>query len=301
MVITALTNEHLAELLELCQVSMPSEHWTLAALAQRGINGPPGATQWSLALWQTGKLIGALIGGVRTAKQPATAHINLLAIHPKQQRRGYATQLLHAFEDHARHAQLTRLRVGGGAPGYLWPGLDPQRYTTAYCFWLRHGFVRSGETCNLHVDLSSNTWTCDVAEESLRSAGWFIRRLEPRDRAQFARWLQATWGAGWTWEGLASYMNTPISTFVALQNETIKGFASYGVSGFDPTFGPTGVTTEARGHGLGTILLYRCLADIRKLGYQQAEIGWVGPVAFYHHAANATIGRIYWFLEKNLL
>jgi len=53
--------------------------------------------------------------------------------------------------------------------------------------------------------------------------------------------------------------------------------------------GPMGVLPQAHGTGLGTILLKRCLRDLRSDGYLTEEIFSVGPIPFYARTVNARI------------
>ena len=55
-----------------------------------------------------------------------------------------------------------------------------------------------------------------------------------------------------------------------------------------------------RAKGLGTILFRRCMADMRRLGYEKALIGWVAPLYFYAKVANARVCRTMWLMTKKL-
>jgi mycothiol synthase len=51
-------------------------------------------------------------------------------------------------------------------------------------------------------------------------------------------------------------------------------------------------------HGIGAVLLKRCLADMKSAGLLTARIGWVGPVRFYARSLGARIERVYWLYRK---
>ena len=75
--------------------------------------------------------------------------------------------------------------------------------------------------------------------------------------------------------------------FLAVKDKEIIGFACYDCTakGF---FGPTGVTEEFRGRGVGTALLYACMAAMKEEGYAYAVIGWVSDAqAFYEKTVQA--------------
>ena len=98
----------------------------------------------------------------------------------------------------------------------------------------------------------------------------------------------------------ASHQNDPISAFVATHTGQIRAFACYNVSAFENAFGPIGADVEARGLGLGRVLLRRCMAELYALGHPYAEICWVRSFDFYAHTAGANISRVCWFLEKKI-
>jgi GNAT superfamily N-acetyltransferase len=82
------------------------------------------------------------------------------------------------------------------------------------------------------------------------------------------------------WDGL--------SCFIAADAHALLGFGVYDATmrGF---FGPTGVTENARGRGVGKALLLACLHDMAAQGYGYAVIGGVGPAEFYAQAVGATV------------
>jgi GNAT superfamily N-acetyltransferase len=90
----------------------------------------------------------------------------------------------------------------------------------------------------------------------------------------------------------------PPAVHLALRDDRIVAFSAHSAQnrewGF---FGPMGTTPAARGHGLGAVLLMRCLEDLRKAGYGRAVIPWVGPIAFYAANVPCRVERVYWRLR----
>ena len=75
---------------------------------------------------------------------------------------------------------------------------------------------------------------------------------------------------------------------MATIDRELAGFAAYECTrrGF---FGPTGVTPEARGKGIGKALLLASLYALRELGYVYGIIGAAGPVEFYQKTVGAIV------------
>ncbi|MBK9940994.1 MAG: GNAT family N-acetyltransferase [Kouleothrix sp.] len=292
---------------ELCGRTLVLDTFTPEVLRRRLLHEPHYNPHYQLCMWDGTHLVAAMFGGTRRLDDGHTllhrerpiGTVQLFATDPNYQRQGHATQLLAMLEQRMRGDGLSWLRCGNFAPSYFWPGVD-LRYTPGLCMLLRAGFHRKGDAVNMQVDLHARNWDTAAEEAHLRSQGFSIRRLQPGDRPAFAAWLQSTWGSIWQWEALSTYENQPISAFVALKDDQICAFAAYDTSSFRNAFGPTGTAEAQRWHGLGRVLLYRCLRDLAEQGYAHAEISWVGPISFYARTADAQINRAFYWLEKEL-
>jgi predicted N-acetyltransferase YhbS len=121
----------------------------------------------------------------------------------------------------------------------------------------------------------------------LKAAGVVIRPAFSFECELVSAWIRKEFSAGWAAESARGFTKTPISTWIAVQDGKMLGFASYDCTslGF---FGPTGVQTPDRGRGIGKALLWACLKSMRDLGYGYAAIGGVGPAEFYAKAVGAT-------------
>ena len=121
------------------------------------------------------------------------------------------------------------------------------------------------------------------------AASIVVRRLDAWDRAPLRRFVLEHFTENWASEADFAFTNGhPITGFVAVREGGIVGFAAYECSrrGF---FGPTGVREDLRGAGAGALLLLRCLASMREMGYSYAIIGGVGPAEFYAKVCRATV------------
>jgi mycothiol synthase len=286
------------EVLALCEHALPLDPWTLPGLHLHVRGEPDHDRAMQLTLWDDQQLVGILLGGLRGIDKERHGVLRLFAIHASYRRRGYATTLLGAFEERMHQRGIDRLRIGG-APDYFWPGLDV-RYTPAFCLLERHGWHRTADAVNMRVDLRSRDWTTTQHEARLEEDGFVVRRLTLADREHFAKWLGTTWNASWRYEGLLSYTNEPISTFVATRNEQIVAFATYGITPYIYGFGPTGTDPSLQGRGIGRVLFYRCMQDLHSLGNEWSEVQWTGPISFYARIADAQMHRVFWLMTKDL-
>lgn len=299
MHIRELQEADLDALLELCRTSLPTDRFSMHLLRHHTFAVPDQDPAHMLSAWDGARLAGVMLGGIAPTQNDPIGVIRLFAVAPPYRRSGLGTRLLTLLCERLQDTGITKIRVGGNPWYYFWPGLDI-RYTPAFCLLYANGFRRQGDAVNMQVDLTGRAWNTSPEEQRLANEGFTLRRLQPADRAAFDAWLTQHWSPIWRYEALASYERDPISTFIALRGGAICAFASYGVSNFVNGFGPTGTQPEFRGRGLGRVLLLRCLNDIKTLGYDQAEINWVGPITFYARACDAQINRVFWYMEKDL-
>jgi mycothiol synthase len=293
-----LQDDDFEALLALCEATLPLDPWTLPSLRQHVRGEPDHDPTLQLALWDGERLIGAMLGGVRGVGDGRYGFLRLFAVDAAYRRRGHASMLLGALEDRMRGRGIPRVSTAG-THDYFWPGVDV-RYTPAFCLLERHGWKRESDAVNMRVDLHARSWDTDTEEARLTEQGFTIRRLQAEDREAFGAWLGATWNPSWQHEGLMSYLNDPVSTFVATQEGQIVAFATYGVTPYLYGFGPTGTEPSLQGRGIGRVLFYRCMRDLHERGYPFSEVQWTGPISFYARIADAQIHRVFWQMKKEL-
>lgn len=120
------------------------------------------------------------------------------------------------------------------------------------------------------------------------SRGLLIRRANPWELSATRAFIEKHFTVGWADEAAVGFSHQPVTTFLAIRDGVIVGFASYECTrrGF---FGPTGVAESERGQGAGRALLIACLHGLADLGYAYGIIGGAGPVDFYAKACGATV------------
>lgn len=124
--------------------------------------------------------------------------------------------------------------------------------------------------------------------EQQMAKGITIRRALPPEKRAVVEWVTSKFGNGWASECDVAFSNHPVSCFIAVENDSIIGFACYDATCKD-FFGPTGVDESCRGKGTGKALLMACMDALRAEGYGYAIIGGAGPVDFYSKAVGATV------------
>lgn len=118
--------------------------------------------------------------------------------------------------------------------------------------------------------------------------GILIRRPNRWEKAVLIDWVSRRFSRGWALEGEAAFATNPPSCFIAVQNDSLIGFACHDCTRRN-FFGPTGVAENERGKGVGLALLLSCLYAMREAGYAYAIIGGVGPAEYYARTVGAML------------
>jgi len=125
-----------------------------------------------------------------------------------------------------------------------------------------------------------------VAE--LDRSGVEIRRALAAERPQVTAFARAHGSEGWAAECDAAFARMPVACFVAVERDTLIGFACYEATCRD-FFGPELVHPDRRGRGVGRALLLAALHAMRAEGYAYAIIGWASSIEFYERTVGAVV------------
>jgi predicted N-acetyltransferase YhbS len=287
-----------------------------------------GAGRLGLVAEDGGDVVGVCSGslGHLAVDGPRRGHVDLLAVSRAAQGRGTGRRLLSGMESALGEMGAAVVLLSGNPPVYAWPGVDA-RYTVMTCLAERAGYEKYGDAVDMAVSLRGTDLDTGPARERLAAEGIEVRRAKAAEAGPIVDWLRdGPWGAsGWPDE-VASALARPEpgrqpagwrssgrqpagwqpagqqhgrGCHIACRGSRYVGFACHG-AGRRGWFGPMGTDAAERQHGIGTVLLRRCLADMRAAGLDTARIGWVGPVRFYARVLGARVERVYWLYRKVL-
>ena len=127
---------------------------------------------------------------------------------------------------------------------------------------------------------------CKELEELSKTIAF--RRPLAAEKSIVNKWVNKQFGDGWESEVDVSFSRKPITTFIAIENDQILGFATYDAAYLN-FLGPMGVKKNSRKKGLGKALLFLALNSMKEMGYAYAIIGGVGPAKFYEKTFDAKI------------
>lgn len=319
--VTYLTPEHFPQLKEFWEASFPLNPMNDELLRER-IFGPPDATpENSLAYFEEcGRLIALSLLVPPESKVPLKPEIPVagdhdssceervggfrwFGVHPDYRGKNIASQLIAESISRLQEMGTTVADFLSTPPYYIQPGVDT-RLTGLISFLMRHGFEHYRTNFNMTVDLEDRELPDPKKIFDSDEFGYRVRRATEDDREAFDAYARKIWTAGWAIEGELGLKHDPVSLFIAERtrdDETeIVGFSVYETNQGLGCFGPTGVSIDHQGRGLGKKLLWATLLDMKELGRKQAVIGWIGPVDFYYQNAAAELGPVFWGMRKML-
>ena len=122
----------------------------------------------------------------------------------------------------------------------------------------------------------------------LAQAKIVIRRAQPFEITAVRSFIEKEFSVAWADEVSVGFASKPVSVYIATMDQAIAGFAGYECTR-KAFFGPTGVSENMRGRGIGKALLLASLWGLRELGYVYGIIGRAGPVEFYEQAVGAIV------------
>jgi GNAT superfamily N-acetyltransferase len=290
--IRAATEADLGALYTLARDALHLDTFSPSLLSEKLFSRPrANEMQWRAYLAERA---GQAVGFMQSVMRPAArrAWMGLFAVQSDARRQDVATALFQRVrQDWPPDAEP--VEVLAIPANYFAPGLDP-RYTAALAFLERAGFERFRDCVNLRAALDRR-WDTRAAVEQLARGGVEVRRATPADAAALDRFFAANFGEDWRFEAGLALANDPPALHLALEGGAIIAFSAHSTQnrewGF---FGPMGTTDAARGRGVGRVLLWECLNDLRDAGHTTCVIPWVGPIAFYADAVGAAVERIYW-------
>ncbi len=287
------TQADLPAMHDLASASLVYDTFSLDLLAEKLVYNPaPGQFNKWVLLAEQGRDV---VGFMQCVERPsqAKAWVGIFVVEPRRRRQGIGTTLLeHARRDfrQSNTQEVEALAIPGN---YFNPGLDP-RYTAALCFLEAHGFERFKDCVNLTADISKRF---DLSDEQKRlaSLGITVRRADHFDGPLLDAFFAEQFGPDWRMEAALAMQNDPPALHLALRDGHVIAFSGHSSQnrewGF---FGPMGTTPDARGTGIGRVLLWHCLNDMHDAGHRTSVIPWVGPIGFYSRYVPCRVDRVFW-------
>jgi len=215
-----------------------------------------------------------------------TLFIKIFAVREglaKEYFRDHMTRIIQEIENYAINRGFRRVRIGGYPIWYIYPGVEIN-YHALIKGLESLGYKKISECVNYEVDLAYFSYPDRIRglEESLIEQGLRFRRVSSEEIDLISKWVEENFGVMWTREiRLASLNNKPAIIIAEnIKTREILGFSAYSTLTKN-RFGPIGVAEKYRKLGIGSVLLYRSLQEMKNIGVRIAEIPWTNHLFFY--------------------
>lgn len=215
--------------------------------------------------------------------------------------RNVLSKLLREFEEIARGRGKRNVILYAYPPYYFMPGINIL-YEDYLELFESHGYVKKEETVNYEVDLAQFYYPRRVAriENRLVSEGIVFRRGREEEAEKVSRWIGKTFDSPfWRLESLYAFKNSPPTIWLAEQGGEFIGFSVYLRMGRNE-FGPIGVDPNRRRSGVGTVLLFKALHNLKQLGFRYAVIPWTSHLFFYSQVPGVEKVKHYYIMVKSI-
>ncbi|MDK6028501.1 GNAT family N-acetyltransferase [Ignisphaera sp. 4213-co] len=252
------------------------------------------------------------LAGVEIAKEPSEVvekyrdviWIKELVVDPdlsSDEWRGVLDKLLLEFELMSKGRGKKYVVLYAYAPYYFMPGINTL-YENYLEFFESRGYSKKEETVNYEVNLAQFVYLKRVRklESKLVSEGVKFRRGVENEAERVSHWVGKTFDSPfWRLESLYAFRNKPPSIWIAEQENELIGFSVYLRMGKNE-FGPIGVDPSKRRLGVGTVLLFKALNDLKEMGFRHAVIPWTSHLFFYAQVPGIERVKHYYIMTKML-
>lgn len=206
------------------------------------------------------------------------AWIVAMGVKPAARRKGVARAMLeHHIQRLVADGRKT-LAVATYPLGYVIPGVDVAAYADALAFFVATGFQERIRPLAMESDLTKFAVSekARETESRLSGEGIVVTLFDPRWTIRYVRFMRETMPSDWqriAWRDLTEIGQGkvgPERVFLARNAERVLGYCRHEGG----RFGPFGVSNEAQGKGIGTVLLGKTLAAMRAQGDKRAFLLW---------------------------
>lgn len=244
-------------------------------------------------------LVGFASGMIREQAGVMTGWIKLMATTDQKSMGPFLQQTFDKIESKLLEKGAKTIRFFDSFPNYFIPGIDP-RCTSLITLLQKKGYERRRDNVTMTASLTDLDLDTDKDELSLKkNHNIEIKRATGTDKLRVFDLVNKEFSL-WYREITLAFQKEKNPLHIALSNQKVIAFSNHSCNNAGTGwFGPMGTTKEARGKGIGEILLKRCLADLKKDGHREAIIPWVGPIGFYYIKSRAEVSRVYWNFSKN--
>jgi mycothiol synthase len=217
-------------------------------------------------------------------------YLRLIGVDRSARRRGAGSALL-AWTEEQSLQRYGRIVVAAEPGNYLTPGVFAED-SGAIAFFRGRGYREKATAVNLIAEMENDSF------ESHRAG---VRRAAADDCLRVIEFVRSRFGSIWAFETRPVFRRERPTVVVAERDDEIVGFSAWCANNAAlGTYGPSGVAPEARGRGIGSLLLEETLHQMYQDGFRSVLIQWAAALPFYEIVAGASVAHRFVVMEKVL-
>lgn len=219
--------------------------------------------------------------------------ITVFFVHPDWRRQSIASDMVERAEIFLAEEGVKEVHVSDYTPNYFIPGIDLDAYAEAHQFLRARGYEKLQSVYSMGRSLIDFSIPKEIKDRfhQLEKAGYRISVFEPHYTLRLLEFLRKNYPGDLFRVALDRLRENPEcdEILVALKEDKVVGFSHF----MDERFGPFGIDEAYSGRGLGPMLYYHTVEQMRKKGKHNLWLAWTTGRAkdFYHKVGLKVLRR----------
>ena len=232
--------------------------------------------------------------------EPGRGWITTFFVHPDFRRKGIATKMIERAEQFLAQQGVKEVHVSDYTPNYFIPGIDLDAYADAHEFLCARGYTKAESVYSMGRSIVDFT-TPDAMKErfaQLEKAGFSIKVFEPRYILLLLEFLRENYPGDLFRVALERLRENPQcdEILVAVKDRKVVGFSHF----LGERFGPFGIDESYTGRGLGPMLYFSTVEQMKKKGRRNLWLAWTtGRAKDFYHKVGLKVLRRHAIMRKS--
>ena len=231
--------------------------------------------------------------------EPGKGWITVFFVDPECRRRTIARQMLRRAETFLMARHVREVFVSDYTPNYFIPGIDLDAYASAADFLKSEGYNKTELVYGMGRSLVDFSIPDEMNERFARLQDFSIKLFQPGYTLKVLEFLRAHYPGDLFRVAHERLMENPDcdEILVALHDNEVVGFSHFR----DERFGPFGIAPEFSGRGLGPMLYFSTVEQMRKKGKKNLWLAWTsGRAKDFYHKVGLKVLRRHAIMKKDL-
>lgn len=227
--------------------------------------------------------------------------ITVFFVDPAWRKQSVGSKLLERCEQFLREQSVKEVSIADYTPNYFIPGIDLDVNADAHLFLKQHGYKKVQSVYGMGRSILDFHVPAEIEEVSqkLSEAGYSITVFRPALTLKVLEFLRKDYPGDLFRVALERLTENPEcdEILVALKDDQVIGFSHFQ----DERFGPFGIDPEYYGRGLGPLLYYRTVLQMKKKGKRNLWLAWTtGKAKDFYHKVDLKVHRRHIIMKKEL-